>query len=231
MFATIVIIFEIIAVLFLGIFARTNSLLSLSTTYGSLFNNCLMLMFSFTLMYTPFRKFNFYTLVSLLIVVSVTAQFYFLIGVFWDSVFSGFSSSFDVGLTLITRSIFVSLSVLLTVLDFVGIFIYWQVYIIIGSVMAFGFSLCSAIIIKGLKSFDGGGGLLVFMFSGVCSLVIWSMCVRGKIELAKYKIQTSYINKTLGLIGLILGFINWPKFNMAGCLISYSNVDTTSLTS
>jgi hypothetical protein len=32
----------------------------------------------------------------------------------------------------------------------------------------------------GLKIFDGGGGMSVFLFSGVVSLVIWVIAIRGK---------------------------------------------------
>ncbi len=47
--------------------------------------------------------------------------------------------------------------------------------------MAIGYSLCSAILVYGLNVYDGGGGLQIFLFSGVCSLMIWIISLRGKI--------------------------------------------------
>jgi hypothetical protein len=181
------------------------------------------LLFAFTLMYSPFRKLSIFSLVSLLIVISVAAQTNILFGTFWDSCFNGFSSSFQMTANLIIRSVFASLAALLTVLDFVGLFDYWQVYLLIAPIMTIGFSLNSAIVIYGLNTFDGGGGYLIFLYSGICSLMIWLFCIRGKIDNSRYKIKESYINHTLGFIGVIIAFFNWPKFNMAGALISSIN--------
>jgi len=221
--------FELIAILFIGIFARTNSTSSLISTLNPLFNNCFLLLLAFTFMYNPFRKLSLFSLGSILLVVGVTIQTFFLFGTFWDSCFDGFSSTFTIDLTLVTRSLYASLIVLLTALDFIGIFCYWQVYLIMAPIMTIGSSLCSALLIRGLKIFDGGGGLLLFLYSGVCSLMVWAILIKGNIDPSKLIIKRSYVNQTLGIIGLILAFINWPKFNAAGALVSYSNVDTTSI--
>lgn len=124
---------------------------------------------------------------------------------------------------LLIRSVFASLAVLLTVLDFVGLFDYWQVYLLIAPIMTIGFALNSSIVIYGLNTFDGGGGYLVFLYSGVCSLMIWMFCIRGKIDHERYRIKESYINHTLGFIGVVISFFNWPKFNMAGATVSSIN--------
>jgi hypothetical protein len=34
----------------------------------------------------------------------------------------------------------------------------------------------------GLKIFDGGGGMSVFLFSGIVTAVIWAVAVRGKYQ-------------------------------------------------
>lgn len=180
-------------------------------------------------MYIPFRKLSLFSLGSILLVVAVTIQTYFLFGTFWDSCFNGFSSTFTIDLTLVTRSLYSSLLVLLTALDFIGLFCYWQVYLIMAPIMTIGSSLCSALLIRGLKIFDGGGGLLVFLYSGICSIIIWALLIKDNIDSNKLIIKKSYVNQTLGLIGVILAFINWPKFNAAGALVSYFNVNTTSI--
>ncbi len=48
--------------------------------------------------------------------------------------------------------------------------------------MNIGFSLSSALIIFGLDTYDGGFGVATFLYSGICSLMIWLLCVRGKIS-------------------------------------------------
>ena len=229
MLVTLLIGFQLIAFLFIAIFARTNSTSSYTSTLNPLFNNCLFLLLAFTLMYNPFRKLSLFTLGSILLVLAVTVQTYFLFGTFWDSCFNGFNSTFTIDLALITRSLYASLLVLLTALDFIGVFCYWQVYLIMAPIMTIGSSLCSALLVRGLKIFDGGGGLLLFFYSGICSLIIWVVLIRGNIDPKKLVVKQSYINQTLGLIGVILAFINWPKFNAAGALVSYYNVSTTSV--
>ena len=73
--------------------------------------------------------------------------------------------------------------------------------------------------------------MLVFLFSGVCSLMIWLILIRGKNGLSKLSAKKqSYFSQILGILGVILAFINWPKFNAAGSLVSLLNVDTTAVT-
>jgi hypothetical protein len=140
-------------------------------------------------MYSPFRKLSIFAFVSLLLVISIAAQTNILFGTFWDGCFNGFSSSFQITGNVLMRSAFACLSVLLTVLDFVGLFDYWQVYLLIAPIMTIGYSLCSAIIIYGLKTFDGGGGVGIFLYSGMCSLMIWALSIRGKIDSNRYIIK------------------------------------------
>ena len=180
-------------------------------------------------MYAPYRKFSLFSIGSLLFVIVITVQTYFLFATFWDSCFDGFSSTFTIDSTLITRSLHASLFVLLTALDFLGLFCYWQAYLLLAPLMTLGATLTSAILIRGLHIFDGGGGLLTFMYSGIFSLMIWVVLFRDKPYLESIKIKRSYINEVLGIIGMVLAFINWPKFNAAGALVSLANVDTTSV--
>jgi hypothetical protein len=189
MFSVIVIVFEAVAVLFLSIFARTNDPTTLTSTYYSLAGDCFSLMFAFTLMYTPFRRLSITALAILLVVVAVTVQTNLLFDTFWSSCFNGFSSNFQVTISLVIRCLFASLAVMLTALDFMGFFAYWQVFFIMAPIMGIGYSLNEAIIIYGLKTFDGGGGMMVFLYSGICSFMIWVLCIRGKIHPTRYKIK------------------------------------------
>jgi hypothetical protein len=80
------------------------------------------LMLAFSLMYVPFRRLSLFATVILLIVLSVSAQTNILFSTFWDSCFNGFSSSFNLTISLLVRSVYASLAVLLTCLDFIGLF-------------------------------------------------------------------------------------------------------------
>lgn len=224
MFSIIVITFEALSVLFIGIFARSTATVS---TYYDLLESSLVLLLGFTLMYSPFRKFSIFSLVVLLMAISIAVQTDILFGTFWDSCFKGFASSFELSSVLLVKALYASLTVLLTCLDFVGLFDYWQVFMIIAPLMTIGSSLCSSILLYGLKVYDGGGGLTVFFYSGVCSLIIWIVSLRGKIPMNKYKIKESYINHTLAFIGLVISFISWPAFNMAGALVTVVNTIET----
>jgi hypothetical protein len=55
--------------------------------------------------------------------------------------------------------------------------------------MTVGYALGSSVLIYGLKVFDGGGGLQIFLYSGAVSSIIWIICLRGKISILKYKIK------------------------------------------
>jgi hypothetical protein len=179
MFSVIVIIFQAIALLFLGIFARTLTIdTSTFSEYSTLVGDSFTLMLGFTFMYSPFRKLSISSFAMLLITIGVASQTEMLFDVFWSSCFNGFNSTFTINPELLIKAAFASLAALLTVLDFMGLFGYWQVYFLIAPIMTIGYSLVQNIIIFGLKTFDGGGGMSVFLYSSMCSLMIWALCVR-----------------------------------------------------
>ena len=66
----------------------------------------------------------------------------------------------------------------LTCLDFIGVFPYWEVYLLITSISTIGYALNSAILMHGINIYDGGGGLQIFLYSGIVSLLIWFIVVR-----------------------------------------------------
>ena len=142
MFSVIVIVFQAVVALFIAIFARTtDTATSLVTTYFSLISDTLAFMFSFVFMYTSYRKLSFFSVLLVLVVTAVTAQTSFLFDTFWTYTFTDFSGNFAVTFNLITRCLFASLAVLITTLDFMGLFSHWQIYFIMGPVMAIGYSL------------------------------------------------------------------------------------------
>jgi hypothetical protein len=65
-------------------------------------------------------------------------------------------------------------------LDYIGIFRYWQIYMLLVPVINILWSLNYAILRYGLKMFDGGCGMTVFLFAGVVSILIWIISVRQK---------------------------------------------------
>lgn len=229
MFAIIVIILQATAVLFISIFARTDTTANLATTYSTLCGEAASLLLAFVFMSIPQRGLNIFGFVILLAVMAITVQTSILFLTFWDSCFQGFGKFFSFDTTLIIRCIFASLSVLLTMIDFIGLFSHWQAYLLAVPILAVGHTLCSSLIVYGLKVFDGGGGMTVFLYSGVCSLMIWIICLRNRQSERKNK--HSYYNIIMGFIGIIVAFISWSRFNVAGGVVSYINVNTTSVLS
>jgi len=191
------------------------------------------ILFGFTLMYCPFRKLSIFAFVNMLLTISITVQTAILFATFWDNCFNSFDTLnpyFQITSRLLAKSGYACLAILITGLDFIGLFSFWQVYLLIAPIMTIGYCLNSSIIIYGLKAFDGGGGLSIFLYSGVCSLMIWIMCIRGKMDHDRLRIKQSYINKTLGFIGVVISYINWPKFNAIGAIMTYLNVNKTTNT-
>lgn len=69
---------------------------------------------------------------------------------------------------------------LLITLDYIGIFRYWQIYMLLVPICNFMWSFNLSVLRYGLKMFDAGGGISVFLFAGVVSIVIWIVSVRQK---------------------------------------------------
>ena len=97
MFSVIVIIFQAIALLFLGIFARTISIDETTfSSYSPLVADSFTLLLAFIFMYSPFRKLSLASFALLLITIGVTVQTEMLFDAFWSSCFNGFESTFTV---------------------------------------------------------------------------------------------------------------------------------------
>lgn len=119
MFSFIIVILQVVYLIFIGAFMRASSV---DVTNLSFITPCLSLLLAFTLMYSPYRKLSLFSLVLLLIVISVSIQTNILFGTFWDSCFAGFTTQKQISSTLITKSTFAALTVLITCLDFIGLF-------------------------------------------------------------------------------------------------------------
>lgn len=94
--------------------------------------------------------------------------------------------------------------------------------------MTIGYSLLCSIIVFGLDTFDGGNSISVFLFSGMCSLMIWLLSVRGKISILEHKKSESYVNYTLGFVGVAITLFSWPVLNVGGSSITYINTNLAS---
>jgi len=70
--------------------------------------------------------------------------------------------------------------ILIVMIDFIGIWKYWQFYVFLVPIINLGWSLNYAILRYGITIFDGGLGLNVFLFSGVLTIVIWVVSIRGR---------------------------------------------------
>ena len=142
----------------------------------------LVTILGFVLMNSTYRKLGIFSLVLLLFVSFLTIQLNFLFYNFWEGCFTFFTSTQNITTEEMMSSVFTALAVVITCLDFLGLFEYWQVFASISLIMTIGSSLVSNIVFKGLSTYDGGFGIGVFLFSGVTSLMIWMLSVRGKIS-------------------------------------------------
>jgi len=89
MFSVVIVILQVVYLIFIAAFMRASSF---DATNLGLVVPCIALLLAFTLMYTPYRKLSLFSLIMLLLVISVTIQTNILFGIFWDSCFQGFST-------------------------------------------------------------------------------------------------------------------------------------------
>lgn len=104
---------------------------------------------------------------------------------------------------------------------------YYSQLLYICLISTVGFSLNSAIINYGLKTFDGGCGMKVFLFSAATGLMAWIIGLRLK-NLSITKQNRGYHTQTLGLLGILLIVYGWPFFNMGGSLLTQPNTLLTA---
>lgn len=159
------------------------------------------------------------SLANLLILIAINFQWNLLWFQFWKSCFSGFNVTFTVEPSLLINCISCSLCCLLSFSDFLGK-ISWNQLLFISLIQSIGFSLNSAVIIYGLKAFDGGGGIQIFFLSGLYSYSMWLLGFRPK----EISLKPTYTHHSLvfSIIGLVLIIYGWPYFNAGGALLSQS---------
>lgn len=143
----------------------------------------LVTILGFVLMSSTYRKLSLFSLVILVFISFFTIEVNTLFMTLWSSCFTSFSKEVTITKNLLVNSVYAALGVIITCMDFIGLFEYWQVFTLIAFIMTIGCSLCSAIGIYGLDTYDGGEASSVFLFSGMSSLMIWFMSVRGKISI------------------------------------------------
>lgn len=127
--------------------------------------------------------------------------------------------------------------VLLVAIDYIGIFRYWQIYMLLVPILNFGWSFAYAVLRYGLKIFDGGmaNG---FLYSGVTAIMIWIVSVRARhdkfggyghaqgnslMRPEIYVREPYYNGYSISLFGGLIGtFFLWPSVNSSLSLASGS---------
>jgi hypothetical protein len=104
--------------------------------------------------------------------------------------------------------------------------VYYSQLVYISLILSVGFSLNSAVFTYGIKIYDGGCGMQVFLFSAVFSLIAWVVGMRMK-NLAISKQESTYQSQTLGLVGMLLVVYGWGSWNMAGAIFTQKNTIVT----
>ena len=90
MFAVVIVIMQFVTLCFIGGFARTSTIQSSFTYFGS---NILFLL-AWTVMNSPFKKLTLHSLAILFITSAITFEANLLFGRFWYNVFNGFNTEY-----------------------------------------------------------------------------------------------------------------------------------------
>lgn len=180
MFAVITLVIQFIILIIVGGFTRSTTAI---TSYDYFTKNCLF-MLCYVLICCPYKKLTVHALMVLILVITIGFEFELLFGRFWEHVFEGFSTSFQITTAILIECSQAMLMVLVVSVDFIGIFQYWQMYLIMAPILTIGFATNFGINVYGLEVYDGGGGMNIFLYSGVAAFVIWFLAVRGK-----YKVE------------------------------------------
>lgn len=178
-------------------------------------------MIGFALLGAARKNLSWSSLGNLLILVGICMQWNLLWSVFWNSCFNGFSKEYRLSVTDLVQCEQCVLCLMLIGMDLVGR-VYYSQLVYISLIMSVGFSLNSAVFNYGIKIFDGGAGMQVFLFSAVFVLVAWASGMRMK-NLVISKQDFTYHSQTLALVGLLLIVYAWPSFNMAGAILTSNN--------
>lgn len=167
------------------------------------------------------RHLSWSSLGNVLVVVAISYQWSILWTVFWNSCFLGFSTTFNLSISILIRSAQSSLCALLLVTDLIGKLYHTQIMFIC-LIANVGSTLNTAIFQHALKIFDGGCGMQVFLLSGTSFMIAWLLATKLKAQELRPKTY-GYNTETMGLIGLLLVIYSWPSFNMAGAVFTQSN--------
>ena len=179
MFALVVLFIQIIILFFIGGISRSTTA---NTEYQYFTKNCL-LMLCFVLISAPYKKLTVHAFMVMVIGITIAFEVELLMGRLWQHLFSQFTTTFQIDAKILIECSQAMLAVLLVCLDFIGIFQYWQMYLIMSPILTFGFAMNFGINTFGLKAYDGGGGFNIFLYSGAAAFVIWFFVVRGKYKL------------------------------------------------
>jgi hypothetical protein len=125
------------------------------------------------------KNLSWTSLGSVLVVVAICVQWSLLWSVLWNSCFLGFSTSFTLTVTNLIQSMQSALCTILVATDFIGR-LYHNQLMYVCLIMNVLFTLNSAILNYGLRIFDGGCGMQVFLLSGVYCLIAWVVASRIK---------------------------------------------------
>lgn len=119
MFSLLLVIFQLFFVIMIGVFYRSSTYTDFNTQYVTL---GLITVFAFVLMNSTYRKLSLFSLLLLIFISFFTIELNMLFMTFWASCFTSFSSTINISTSLLVNSVYAALAVVLTCMDFLGLF-------------------------------------------------------------------------------------------------------------
>lgn len=158
---------------------------------------------------------------NLVVLLAICMQWTLLWTAFWNSCFLGFNTTYTLTIADLIQCSQCTLCLLLVTTDFLGKIHHSQL-VYLSLLLSIGFSLNASIFAYGLKIYDSGAGMQVFLFSSVFFIVAWVCAMlRKKLEVTKQVFW--YHGQSIGVVGVLLVVYSWGSWNMAGAVFTAKN--------
>lgn len=228
----IILIFEVLMIIFYGIFIRTDSITtsSVSSIDSSLFfvaGNAMPII-AYAFLNLKSRNLDWTVLVNFLFVVMIALQINTLYYYFWNYVFSTstWNSTTSLSSGAFVNGVEATITVIITISLFVNRLSQMSIFIIT-MLEVFFFAANWGICRWGINAVTSGGAMTVWLFGMTFAAGIKRM---RYVDL-QYTYSMKYFTKSLQVIALIILILFWPSFNQltAGLDLTVANLDSGAL--
>ena len=222
LFAILLAISQIIAVVFYGIYFRhvtpknpaivTDPTYASSTDVYTYFQDIhIMIYVGFGFLLTSFHKFRLTSLTMCFWVSAIAVQYYFLFNAMWIAIFKGESVKFNIGGTKLVAGEVSAGAILIALCAIIGKTNNFQflVITIFGSLI---YTLNEEIVIVQLKARDVGGAMIIHAFGAFYGIGISSVMRYANAKGSKNFVETQD-SLSMAMVGTLFLWCFWPSFN------------------